>query len=119
MKKTIFLVAAVAALACTALAGCASGAAPPTADQVSKIETACAIDAGVRPTVSALLAIPGLASADEIRAVNLARAAIDPICANPSAPLQASAMAAFTNAAGQIVGIVAQLQARKAAAPPG
>ena len=70
----------------------------------------------MRPTVTALLAIPGLAKAEEIAAVTAARLAIDPVCANPSGNLQANALAAVTGASGQVVAIVAQLQARKAVA---
>lgn len=108
MKKALALIASAMLAAC---------AGSPTATQTQEIQNACAIDAGIRPAVTALLAIPGLAQADEIAAVTAARAVIDPICANPSASFQADALTAFSSAAAQVVGIEAALSARKAAAP--
>jgi len=109
--------AALAAAACITFAGCAAPGATPDAAQVQQIQTACAIDAGLRPTVTALLAIPGLATFDEVAAVGAARAVIDPICANPAGSVQANTIAAITSASAQLVGIVAQIEGRKNAAP--
>lgn len=106
---------AITIIAILALSGCASMGGTPDANQVQQIQTACAVDAGIRPTVTALLALPGLAKPEEIAAVVAARAVIDPICANPSGSIQANAIAAVTSASAQVIGIVAQLQARKAA----
>jgi uncharacterized lipoprotein YajG len=91
-------------------AGCAT---VPTANQVVEIKMACSIDAGIRPTITALLAIPDLAKPEEVAVVGAARAIIDPICANPSGSLQEDALSAVAGATGQIVGIVTALQARK------
>ncbi len=91
-------------------AGCVTA---PTANQVAAITNACAIDTGIRPTITALLAIPGLATPAEIAAVTAARAVIDPICANPSATPQANALAALTGASAQVIAIVTTLQERK------
>jgi len=122
MKTSRFsslLAAAVCAAGLPAVAfvsGCSTT--PPTDSQVAAIQSACAVDAAVRPTVTALLAIPGLAKAEEVTAVVAARAVIDPICVKPSGTVQANAVAAITAASGQVIGIVTQLQARKASAPP-
>ena len=106
--KRFFLTLALAALSFAGLSVLPACTTAPTADPV---------DAGVRPTVTALLAIPGLATAQEVAAVTAARAVIDPICANPAGTPQANALAALTTASGQVVAIVTTLQARKAAAP--
>jgi len=124
MKKSLFssllsvAVCAVSVASAAMLGGCSTLTGTPTDSQVAIIQNACAVDAGVRPTVTALLAIGGLATADETAAVTAARALIDPICANPSGSVQANALAVVTGATGQIVAIVTKLQARKAAAPP-
>ena len=106
-------IASIAAAACLMLAACSTPGAAPNAAQVSEIQTACAVDAGLRPTITGLLAIPNLATLDEVAAVTAARAVIDPICANPSGTVQAHAIAAVTSASAQVLGIVTQLQARK------
>jgi hypothetical protein len=105
MKPIIACLIALVLCACTTT---------PTANQVAAITNACAIDAGIRPTVTELLAIPGLATPQEVAAVVAARAVIDPICANPSATPQANALAALTGASAQVIAIVTTLQARKA-----
>ena len=114
MKKLFTLAAACSVLA---LAAC-STTGTPEAGQVQQIQTACAVDAGIRPTVTALLAIPGLATVQEVAAVGAARAVIDPICANPGGSVQANAITILVSANAQLVGIVAQLQARKATVDP-
>ena len=116
MKR--FALTALIALAAASVALLPACTTAPTADQVTQIQTACAVDAGVRPTVTALLAIPGLATAQEIAGVAAARAVIDPICANPAGTPQDNALAALTTASGQVVAIVTTLQARKGAAAP-
>ena len=109
MKK-LFAAATVSLSACNII-GCAT---PPTAAQVSAIQQACALDALARPTVSALLALPGLATPEEIAAVVAARAVIDPVCANPGAPVAANVEQAAIQGAGQIQALVVALEARKA-----
>ena len=78
MKRfALFVLAAFAAFffsACTTV---------PTSNEVALIQNACNVDATLRPTVTALLAVPGLATPEEVLIVNTARSAIDPICANP------------------------------------
>ena len=112
------ILACAAAFAITACgtAGTAPAAltAAPSADQVQAIQNACAIDAGIRPSVTVLLAVPGLATVQEVTAVTAARAVIDPICANPSGSVQANTLAVLTGATGNVLAIVTQLQARKA-----
>lgn len=112
MKRTV-VTAAIALAAGLMMSACATS--PPSDDQVAKIQTACAIDAGVRPAVTALLAVPDLATPTEAAAVAAARAVIDPVCANPSAPLQTSAISAVSSASMQLVTMAAQLQARRSA----
>lgn len=101
----------LAAIACMALAACAGA---PTAGGVAAIQNACAIDAGIRPTVSALLVF---ATPQEAAAVTAARAVIDPVCANPSGSYEANTVAAVTAASAQVLGVVATLQARKSHPP--
>lgn len=115
MKHSLLALAIAAAAASLSLAGCAASGAPD-APQVQMIQNACAVDAGLRPTVTALLAVPGLATPDEVAAVVAARAVIDPVCANPAGSVQANAIAAVTGASATVLGIVTQMQARKAAA---
>ena len=98
------------------LTACASPAGAPDAAQAQQIQMACAVDAGLRPTVTALMAIPGLVQPAENVAIVAARAVIDPICANPAGNIQANAISVLVNANAQLVGIVAQVQARKNAA---
>jgi len=111
MKK---LFAMAFGLVLSVIAACTSTGAPDSR-QVQAIQNACAVDAGVRPVVTVLLATPGLATPDEVAAVAAARAVIDPVCSNPAGSVQANAIAAVTGASAQIVGIVTQLQARQAA----
>lgn len=112
-RLPLLALTAAGALAVSLLAGCAN---PPTGDQVQAIRNACAFDAGLRPTVTMLLAVPDLATPEEIGAVAAARAVIDPICANPAGAPQENAIAAVSGASATIVGVVTQLQMRKAAA---
>ena len=115
MKKFfLFLAAAVLALA---FAACTTTGAP-NATQVQAMQQACAIDAGVRPSVTVLLSIPGLATVQEVAAVAAARAVIDPICANPAGSAQANSLAVLSSATGQVTSILIQLQARKAGSVP-
>ena len=111
-------VCAVSVASAAMLGGCSTLTSTPTDSQVALIQNACAADAAIRPTVTVLLDVTGLATADEAAAVKAARAVIDPICANPSGSVQENALAAVTGASGQIVAIVTKLQTRKATAPP-
>lgn len=115
MKKLYSLaLAAAGALALTACGTSSPDQPPQAADQ---IRAACAADAVIRPSVSALLAVPGLATHEQVAAVMAARAVIDPICANPAAAKEA-ALTGLTNATAQVLGVyVAMKQARAASAP--
>lgn len=107
----LWMAAALSIAVC--FAGCTT---PPTQTQVQQITNACAMDKGLRPSVDVLLAIPGLAKPEEIAAVAAARAIVDPICANPSAPFPADPTAQITQATATVAGLVVQIEARKAAA---
>ena len=112
MKQFFATLAFALISACLMLSGCATA---PGAAEVAQIQTACAVDAGLRPTVSVLLAVPNLATAQEATTIIAARAVIDPICANPAGTPQVNAIAVLAGASGQLVGIVTQLQARQTA----
>ena len=101
------------ALAAATLTACVAQPSTPDAKQLAAIQGACAADAALRPTVTLLLAVPGLATPQEAAGVAAARAVIDPICANPSAGLAGNALAAVSGAAGQVVAFVADMQARR------
>ena len=122
MKHIVNCILCIAcALGVLALSACSTTgtATPPTDQQVAAINAACATDAAIRPSVTVLMAIPGLATPQEAAGIVAARAIIDQICANPSASLQASGVTALSGAVGQVVAYVAQLEARKAAADQG
>lgn len=114
MKRFFAIVALSLISACLMMGGCATGA--PDAAQVQQIQLACGVDAGLRPTVTALMVIPGLVQPADNVAILAARAVIDPICANPAGNVQSNAVAALASANAQLLGIVAQIQARKMAA---
>lgn len=105
--------AAAALLACVAITACAAFTGAPGAAQVAAVQSACMLDGAVRPTVT-LLEV--LATPDEVTAIAAARAIIDPVCANPSAPLAADAASTFAESTAQIANILVQLQVRKKAA---
>lgn len=105
LRISLVLLAAAMVMALGACAGL------PNASQVIAIESACAIDAGIRPTVSVLLT---LATPAEVATIDAARAVIDPVCANPGGSVQANTVAALTAASAQVLGVVTTLQARKA-----
>lgn len=108
---------AVLAVGALTLAACATATGSPTDQQVAGIKNACAIDKGLRPTVQALAV---LATPDEQRALTVAEAGIDVVCANPAGSLQENTLTIFSEDTAQVVNIVAQLQSRKArAAAPG
>lgn len=113
--KRFLLSIALAAASAVVLATLPACTTVPAANQVQAIQNACAVDAGIRPTVTVLLAVPGLAKPEQIAAVAAARAVIDPICANPIGTPQANAAAALAGATGQILAIVTDLQAKRAA----
>ena len=117
VKRSIFrsLATAAALLACAAITACAAFTAAPGAAQVAAIQSACIVDATVRPTLDVLLV---LATPAENDAVKLARAAIDPVCANPTAPLAADAATTFAESTAQIANVLGSLQARKKTAAP-
>lgn len=119
MKQTL---TCIICMACAiALSACVTAGAPgaPSDSQVARIQAACATDAAIRPSVTVLLTIPGLATPEQIAGIAAARAVIDPICANPAAGLQGNSAAALAGAVGQVVAYVAQMQAQRAAADPG
>ena len=60
---------------------------PPPADIIAAIQNACVIDAGIRPTITAL---EPLATPFQVLIIKSARSVIDPICANPSGSVQAN-----------------------------
>jgi len=95
----------IAAVVVLALSACATvpNAAP-------SIQNACAVDTGLRPVVSALLATPGVAQPEDVAIVAAVRAIIDPICANPDGMAQSDAIAAVTNTTFQIIAVSAKLQ---------
>lgn len=101
MKRIIAVSAILAMSACATV---------PNDQTVMVIQNSCAVDAGLRPVVTVLLATPGVAQPEDVAAITAARAVIDPICANPSGPVQANAIAALTGATAQIVAITAKLQ---------
>lgn len=119
MKQTL---ACIICMACSiVLSACVTAGAPvaPTDQQVARIQAACATDAAIRPSVTVLLTIPGLATPEQAAGIAAARAIIDPICANPAAGLQGNSAAALAGAVGHVVAYFAQMQARRAAEDPG
>lgn len=122
MKKHVLSLITIAACAIgLALSACTTAGVPtsPTDQQVARIQAACATDAAIRPSVTVLLTIPGLATPEQAAGIAAARAVIDPICANPEAGLQGNSAAALAGAVGQVVAYVAQMQAQRAMADPG
>ena len=106
--------AALIALVALSLAACAGS---PQQPDVDKIRAACAADALIRPSVTALLDVPGLATLEQKRAVMAARSIIDPICRDPAAAQQ-GALAGLSNATAQVLAVyVAMRQAKAASAP--
>ena len=114
MKRLTFFAAAVAAVAI----GLAACAAAPEQPDVAKIQAACAADALIRPSVSALLDAPGVATLEQRAAVMAARAVIDPICLNPAAAQQ-GAVTGLTNASAQLLAVYVAMRQAKAASAPG
>lgn len=110
MKRTLILIASVVLAACAA--------SPDQPAGVAKVQAACAADAVIRPSVTALLATPGLATPEQALAVAGARAIIDPICADPSKPLADNGAQALANATGTVLAIYTQVRAAKAASAP-
>lgn len=106
--------AAAALVACAAITACAAFTATPGAAQVTLVQNACILDAAARPTLSVLLV---LATPAENDAVTAARAVIDPICANPTAPLATDAVTTFSESTAQIANVLAMLQERKKTIP--
>lgn len=98
----IFILSVVAQLA-----GCAQ----PNLTQVGQIEQACAMDAGLRPTVDTLLP---LATEPERLAVLTGRQLLDTVCKNPSAVADPTVV---TQAAATTAGLLITLQQRRAVKP--
>lgn len=114
-SSLIALAVCAASMASAAvLGGCSALTAAPSDAQVTAVKSACVVDALARPTFDTLLV---LATPAENQAVQLARKVIDPVCANPAAPLAADAQVTFSESTAQIANILAQLQARKKAIP--
>lgn len=105
MKKSLLVLLAGIAIC---LGACTT---PPPSDVVAAIQNACVIDAGIRPTVTAL---EPLATPAEVLAINAARSVIDPICANPAGSVQANTLTILATNVGNIQGIIVSLQTRKA-----
>lgn len=116
MKRYVLSLIALGALALSACATTGTSASPSD-QQVARITAACVTDAAIRPSVTVLLTIPGLATPEQIAGIAAARAVIDPICANPGAGLQGNSAAALAGAVGQVVAYVAQMQAQRVADP--
>ena len=110
MKTTIAILAS--ALLLSACATSPTGAVTPTAQTVQQIQQACLVDAGIRPIVTALLAVPGLATVQEVAAVAAARQVIDPICANPAGSIQANTMTILTQNINTVTSLLGVLNAR-------
>lgn len=113
------IISTILSVACgLVLSACVTAGAPVALSdqQVARIQAACATDAAIRPSVTVLLTIPGLATPEQAAGIAAARAIIDPICANPAAGLQGNSAAALAGAVGQVVAYVAQLQAQRTAA---
>lgn len=106
MKKSLLVLLSIAAIV---LGACTT---PQPADVVVAIQNACVIDAGIRPTVTAL---EPFATPAEVLAINSARSVIDPICANPSGSVQANTLTILATNIGNIQGIIIALQTRQAA----
>jgi hypothetical protein len=106
MKRTLIVLASLALAACAA--------SPGQSPEVAKIQAACNADAVIRPSVSALLDVPGLATLEQKGAVMAARAVIDPICRDPSAPLQATAAQSLAAATAQVLAVYMELRTRRA-----
>lgn len=106
MKNLPLILACAIGLALSACAGA------PSQTQAQQIQTACAIDAGLRPSIDVLLAVPGVAQPNEVAAIGVARSVIDPVCANPGGTYQANTITAFTAATAQVAGILTKLQGR-------
>ena len=114
------IISTILSVACSiALSACVAGVAPgaPADQQVARIQAACATDAAVRPSVTVLLTIPGLATHEQAAGIEAARAIIDPSWAKRAAGVQGNRAAELGGAVGQGVAYVAQMQAQRAADP--
>ncbi len=85
---------------------------PPPADIIAAIQNACVIDAGLRPTITAL---EPLATPFQVLIIKSARSVIDPICANPSGSVQANTLTILATNIGNIQGVIVALQTGQAA----
>lgn len=103
------LVAALTVAAVTCACATTTDMTPEEA-RVARIQRACALDAVVRPTITQLLATPKATDEDRLKVAS-ARAAIDPICANPAGTVGANVITTLTANTGNILSIIAKLQA--------
>jgi ABC-type Fe3+-hydroxamate transport system substrate-binding protein len=107
----LFFTAIFTALVLTA---CASNPnqtpAEAAAARLERIQTACVVDAGIRPIVDQMMNTYGFNGPEEIATIQAARAIIDPICANPSGDVSVNVATAFFGASTQIFLIYTQYQ---------
>lgn len=106
MKQSLIM-AAFAAAAATACA--TNPSMTPEEARLDRIQRACALDAVIRPTITQLLTLPKATDNDR-ETVAIARAAIDPICANPAGSVGTNVLTTLTANTGKILAIVAKLQ---------
>lgn len=118
MKRFFCLIAATLALAACQTVPTDPGAPKLQGPTVAQVQTACVIDAGIRPLVSAAIATPGVVTQAEAGLVAAARVGIDEVCADPTKPLSQTAFQAFTAATTTVSDIYTQIQLRKATAKP-
>lgn len=103
-------------LAVAILAACSSGGSVPTLTQAQQIQKACDWDKSlVRPAIDAVTAA-GMLTPDDQKVITGARLVIDPICANPTAPVADTVLATFQSNIASLVVLAVQLKERKAAA---
>lgn len=101
-----------AVLISTILVGCATDHdLTPGEARIARIQRICAVDAAIRPVVTQLLESPDVSDEDRSM-VAVARAAIDPICANPSGSVEANVITTLTANTGNILAVMTKLQSK-------
>ena len=108
--NTKLLIAAMTALVLTACATTTEQT--PEQARISRINRACALDAGIRPVVTVMMTDPDV-SAEDVATIVALRAVIDPVCANPSGNAGDNVATAFAAATSQMLTTVARIQAEK------